>query len=183
LRLAFEFKRIMADILSQEQRSVLMSKVRSSDTKPEWILRCALHRLGFRYKLKNKDLPGSPDLALPKYQTVIFVHGCFWHRHASCRDASMPKTNQSFWAKKFSENVERDAKNAEALSQQGWKVIIIWECELVNKTIETIEKVVHTIRSGLHPLSEIRYPQLDLERKELLTAAEQKVRYRIDKKT
>jgi DNA mismatch endonuclease (patch repair protein) len=183
LRLAFEFKRIMADILSQEQRSVLMSKVRSSDTKPEWILRCALHRLGFRYKLKNKDLPGSPDLALPKYRTVVFVHGCFWHRHASCRDASMPKSNQSFWAKKFSENVERDAKNAEALSQQGWKVIIIWECELVNKTIETIEKVVHTIRSGLHPLSEIRYPQLDLERKELLTAAEQKVRYRIDKKT
>lgn len=173
----------MADILSQEQRSVLMSKVRSSDTKPEWILRCALHRLGFRYKLKNKDLPGNPDLVLPKFRAVVFVHGCFWHRHASCRDASMPKTNQSFWAKKFSENVERDTKNAEALSQQGWKVILVWECELVNKTIETIEKVAHDIRGSLQPVSGTQYRQLDLERKELLTAAEQKVRYRIDKKS
>jgi DNA mismatch endonuclease (patch repair protein) len=173
----------MADILSPEQRSVLMSKVRSSDTKPEWILRCALHRLGFRYKLKTRDLPGNPDLVLSKYRSVVFVHGCFWHRHEGCKDASMPKSNGSFWVKKFSENVERDAKNRETLSRQGWNVIIVWECELVNKTIETIEKVVHNIRSGLRPVSQIQYPQLDLQRKALLTAAEQKVRYRIDKKT
>jgi DNA mismatch endonuclease (patch repair protein) len=173
----------MGDILSQEQRSALMAKVRSSDTKPEWILRCALHRLGFRYKLKNKELPGNPDLVLPKYRTVVFVHGCFWHRHAGCRDASMPKSNQSFWAKKFSENVERDVRNSEALSQQGWKVIIVWECELMNKTIEAIEKVANSIRSGPQQLSRIHYRQFDLERKELLTVAEQKVRYRIDKKT
>ena len=91
----------MADSLSQEQRSILMSKVRSSDTKPEWILRCALHRFGLRYNLKNKHLPGNPDLVFPKYRTVVFVHGCFWHRHAGCKDASMPKSNRSFWTKKL----------------------------------------------------------------------------------
>ena len=171
----------MADILSREQRSLLMSKVRSSDTKPEWILRCALHRLGFRYKLKNKRLPGNPDLVFPKYRTVVFVHGCFWHRHAGCKDASMPKTNQSFWTEKFSENVQRDTRVVESLLRQGWKVMIVWECELVNKTIETIEKVAHTIRSNVHTLSQHQHRQLDLERRELLTVAEERVRYRIDR--
>jgi len=173
----------MTDILSQEQRSVLMSRVRSSGTKPEWILRCALHRLGFRYILKNKHLPGNPDLVFPKYRTVIFAHGCFWHRHAGCKDASMPKSNESFWTKKFSENLQRDAMAVEALSQKGWKVIIVWECELMNKTIETIEKVAQAIRSNLHTRSQHQYRQFDMARKELLTAAEQKVRYRINKET
>ena len=173
----------MADILSREQRSALMSKVRSSDTKPEWILRCALHRLGFRYILKNKRLPGNPDLVFPRYRTVVFVHGCFWHRHVGCKDASMPKSNESFWANKFSENVQRDAKAVEALSQEGWKVLIVWECELMKKTIETVEKVARAIRSNVHTLSPVEYRELDLERKDLLTAAEEKVRYRIDKET
>ena len=95
----------------------------------------------------------------------------------------MPKSNESFWTQKFSENVQRDARAVEALSQQGWKVMIVWECELMNRTVETIEKVAHAIRSNLHTRSQHRYRQLDLERKELLTAAEEKVRYRIDKKT
>jgi DNA mismatch endonuclease, patch repair protein len=179
----FEFNKIMADILSQEQRSILMSKVRSSDTKPEWILRCALHRLGLRYNINNKHLPGNPDLVFPKYRTVVFIHGCFWHRHAGCKDASMPKSNQIFWINKFSENVQRDTRAVEALTQVGWKVMIAWECELMNNTIETIEKVAHAIRSNLHTLSQPQYRQVDLERKELLTAAEEKVRYRIDNET
>ena len=95
----------------------------------------------------------------------------------------MPKSNQSFWTKKFSENIQRDASAVEALSQQGWKVLIVWECELMNTTMETIEKVAHAIRSNRHTLSQRQFRQLDLERKELLTAAEEKVRYRIDKKT
>lgn len=173
----------MVDILSWEQRSILMSKVRSSDTKPEWILRCALHRLGFRYKLKNRHLAGNPDLVFPKYRTVVFVHGCFWHRHPGCKDASMPKSNHSFWANKFSENVRRDARAVEALSQDGWKVLVVWECELMNSTIETVEKVACAIRNNSDSLSRPRYRRVDLERKELLTAAEEKVRYRIDKKT
>lgn len=160
-----------------------MSKVRSSDTKPEWILRCALHRLGFRYVLKNKRLPGNPDLVFPKYRTVIFVHGCFWHRHAGCKDASMPKSNATFWTNKFSENVRRDTKAVEALTQQGWKVLIVWECELIKKTIETIEKVAQAIRNNLETLGPYEYRELDLERKGLLTAAEEKVRYRIDRET
>jgi DNA mismatch endonuclease (patch repair protein) len=173
----------MADILSPDQRSALMSKVGSSDTKPEWILRCALHRLGFRYTLKNKRLPGSPDLVLPKYRTVIFVHGCFWHRHPGCRDASMPKSNESFWASKFAENVQRDEKAVDALSREGWKVLVVWECELTKKPMETIENIAQAIRSNLHITSPHEYLQLDLEKRELLTAAEEKVRYRIDKET
>jgi DNA mismatch endonuclease, patch repair protein len=176
------FKEIMGDILSKDQRSVLMSKVRGSDTKPEWILRCALHRLGFRYKLKNKNLPGNPDLVLPKYHTVVFVHGCFWHRHPGCKNAGMPKTNPDFWAKKLSENVQRDAKAVESLSQEGWKVLIVWECDLMNKTIETVEEVANAIRGNLQTALGHRYSQIDLDKKELLTVAEEKVRYRIDKK-
>ena len=94
----------MIDILTKKKRSSLMSKVRSSDTKPEWILRCGLHRLGFRYRLNNNHLPGRPDLVLSKYRAVVFVHGCFWHHHRGCKDATMPKSNRAFWEKKFSEN-------------------------------------------------------------------------------
>ena len=95
----------------------------------------------------------------------------------------MPKSNESFWTKKFSENVERDARTVEALSQEGWQVLIVWECELVKRTIETVEKVANAIRNNLHPPSPPQYRELDLERKELLTVAEEKVRYRINKKT
>ena len=160
-----------------------MSKVGSSDTRPEWILRCALHRLGLRYTLRNKHLPGNPDLVLPKYRTVVFVHGCYWHRHAGCKNASTPKSNESFWTDKFAANVQRDAKAVEALSQDGWNVLIVWECELMKKTMETVEKVAHAIRANLPAPSLHEYRGLDLERKDLLTAAEEKVRYRIDKKT
>ncbi len=158
-----------------------MSKVRSSDTKPEWILRCGLHRLGLRYKLNNKALPGNPDLVFPTYRIAIFVHGCFWHRHPGCKDASMPNTNPGFWTKKFAENLERDARAVESLSNEGWTVLVVWECELMKRTTETIEKVAHAIRSSLPTVPPRGGQRLHLRRKDLLTIAERKVRYRIDK--
>ena len=91
--------------------------------------------MGYRFRLHSKNLPGSPHIVLPKYKTVIFVHGCFWHRHENCKYASTPKTRQEFWNKKFNENILRDKKNLEILSSLGWKIIIIWECEIRNKKI------------------------------------------------
>ena len=118
-----------------EQRSRNMSAIKSKNTKPEIKVRKVLHSMGYRFRLHSKDLPGSPDIVLPKYKTVIFVHGCFWHRHENCRYASTPKTRQEFWNKKFNENINRDKINQENLSSKGWKIIIIWECEIRNKKI------------------------------------------------
>ena len=118
-----------------EQRSRNMSAIKSKNTKPEIAVRKLLHSMGYRFRLHSKNLPGSPDIVLPKYKTVIFVHGCFWHRHENCKYASTPKTRQEFWNKKFNENILRDKKNLEILSSLGWKIIIIWECEIRNKKI------------------------------------------------
>ena len=118
-----------------EQRSRNMSAIKSKNTKPEIKVRKVLHSMGYRFRLHRKDLPGSPDIVLPKYKTVIFVHGCFWHRHQNCKYASTPKTRQEFWNKKFNENINRDKINQENLSSKGWKIIIIWECEIRNKKI------------------------------------------------
>jgi len=170
----------MADILSPEQRSAMMSRVRDRDTKPEWILRCALHRLGFRYTLGNNHLPGKPDLVLPKYGTVIFVHGCFWHRHPGCKDASTPKGNSRFWRNKFSKNVRRDRRVAKTLSEAGWQVLVVWECQLENETVETIERVVGSLRERVPRDSRRASKTPILERRELLAVAEERVRYRIN---
>lgn len=121
------------DVLTPEQRHINMSRIRSKKTKPEKAVRSVLHRLGYRFKLHVRDLPGSPDIVLPKYKTVIFVHGCFWHRHSGCKDASVPKTNTEKWLDKFSKNIARDKLAVELLEQCGWGVIIIWECEIKNK--------------------------------------------------
>ncbi len=118
-----------------EQRSRNMSAIKSKNTKPEIKVRKVLHSMGYRFRLHSKNLPGSPDIVLPKYKTVIFVHGCFWHRHQNCKYASTPKTRQEFWNKKFNENINRDKINQENLSSKGWKIIIIWECEIRNKKI------------------------------------------------
>jgi DNA mismatch endonuclease (patch repair protein) len=106
-----------------------MSRVRNKDTKPEILVRSLLHRNGFRFRLHKKGLPGKPDIVLPKYNVVILVHGCFWHRHNGCADATTPKTRTSFWESKFNENVQRDTCTVQALRDAGWKVIIVWECE------------------------------------------------------
>lgn len=113
-------------------RSRIMRAVRRAHTKPELIVRKALHGLGLRFRLQRRDLPGTPDVVLAKHRTAIFVHGCFWHRHGGCRMATMPKTRVEFWAEKFGRNVERDAKNERALTDAGWRVLTIWECETRN---------------------------------------------------
>jgi len=169
----------MTDTLSKKQRSVTMSKVRSADTKPEWILRCGLHRLGFRYRLGSKHLPGRPDLAFSRYRAVVFVHGCYWHRHSACKDASTPKSNVAFWTEKFARNKERDRRTERQLAELGWRVIVVWECELVNHTLETIEKVARWLHQGTAAADQFRYDQLAVDRGELLAVAEAKVRYRI----
>ena len=119
-----------------EQRSRNMSAIKSKNTKPEIKVRKILHSMGYRFRLHRKDLPGSPDIVLPKYKTIIFVHGCFWHRHENCKYASTPKTRQEFWEAKFRENINRDKLNQENLSSKGWKIIIVWECEIKDKDFE-----------------------------------------------
>lgn len=107
-----------------------MSRIRSRDTEPERAVRSILHCMGLRFRINRRDLPGSPDIVLPKYQTAIFVHGCFWHRHKGCRFAYKPKTRQAFWQKKFSDNVARDQRSSRNLRKAGWHVLTVWECEL-----------------------------------------------------
>ena len=106
-----------------------MSRIKGRNTTPELAIRRIAHGLGFRFRLHRRDLPGSPDLVFPRYQTVIFVHGCFWHRHDGCRYAYRPKSRIQFWTKKFEENVARDERNEAALRNLGWRVLVIWECE------------------------------------------------------
>lgn len=119
----------MADIVDRTTRSRMMSRIRGRDTKPELVLRSALHRRGFRYRVHVRDLPGCPDLVLRKYRAVIFVHGCFWHRHQGCKFATTPSSNTEFWSKKLGDTVERDERNCAKLSDSGWRVAIVWECE------------------------------------------------------
>ncbi len=113
-----------------EQRSRNMSAIKSKNTKPEIAVRKLLHSMGYRFRLHRKDLPGSPDIVLPKYKTVIFVHGCFWHRHQNCKYASTPKTRKEFWESKFKANVKRDKEIEEKIKNIGWQSSVIWECEL-----------------------------------------------------
>lgn len=117
------------DRLSTEKRSQLMAAVRREHTKPELIVRKALHRMGARFRLHPAQLPGRPDIVLPGRNLCIFVHGCFWHRHSQCRLASTPSSNQEFWTSKFIANVARDRRNEDALKHLGWEVISIWQCE------------------------------------------------------
>ena len=115
-----------------EQRSRNMSAIKSKNTKPEIAVRKLLHSMGYRFRLHSKDLPGSPDIVLPKYKTVIFVHGCFWHRHENCKYASTPKTRKEFWNKKFTENKKRDSEIQEKIKILDWRSVVIWECETKN---------------------------------------------------
>lgn len=125
------------DTVTKAQRSANMSKIRSKDTKPEMVVRRHLHALGFRYRLHDSKLPGHPDIVLPKWHTVIFVNGCFWHRHEGCKLATTPKSNVNFWQAKFAKNVERDIREHAELESAGWHVIVIWECE-VNNTLDCL---------------------------------------------
>ncbi len=138
----------MSDIYSKEKRSQIMRKIKGKNTKPEIKVRKWLHQKGFRFRLHRQDLPGKPDIVLPKYKTVIFINGCFWHQHQGCQKASTPKTNQEWWKEKFKENTERDQRNQDKLTEMGWKVIVIWECEIkTGKYIEQLEANIFKIFS------------------------------------
>jgi len=124
----------MADVHSKETRSYNMSRIRSKDTKPEMLVRKFLFSKGFRYRLHDKKLPGKPDIVLPKYKTVIFIHGCFWHGHEGCKYFVVPKTRAEWWLNKINNNTSKDEDSEVKLIDAGWKVIVIWECEVKNKT-------------------------------------------------
>lgn len=128
------------DRLTKQHRSWNMSRIRGANTKPEIRVRSLLHRMGYRFRLHRKDLPGKPDIVLPRHETVIFVHGCFWHRHPDCRFAYTPKSRTDFWQKKFRRNVERHTEVEAELHSQGWRVIVVWECE--TKDPETLHNVL-----------------------------------------
>ncbi len=118
------------DSISKAHRSWNMSKIRSKDTKPEKTARSLLHQLGYRFRLNRKDIPGRPDITLPKYKAAIYVHGCFWHRHEGCKLAYTPKSNLAFWEMKFQKNIRRDIEVQNSLRQTEWNPLVIWECEL-----------------------------------------------------
>lgn len=128
----------MSDIFTPEKRSEIMSHIQGKNTGPERIVRKILHKMGYRFRLHRRDLPGKPDIALPKYRTVIMIHGCFWHRHEGCRYAYMPKSRIEFWKKKFKSNVVRDRIVKKQLRKMGWQVITIWECEI--HSVNILEK-------------------------------------------
>lgn len=132
----------MIDIVDKATRSRIMAQVKSKNTKPEIIVRRFLHRLGYRFRLHRGDLPGSPDIVLPKYKIVVFVHGCFWHKHASCYYATAPATRADFWEKKLNHNVIRDAQQIRKLNESGWRVMIIWECGLKHNPLN-LDKILN----------------------------------------
>ncbi len=119
----------MPDRLTREQRSLLMASIRGKDTRPELLVRSVLHRMGFRFRLHRRDLPGKPDVMLPRWRTVLFVHGCFWHQHSGCKGATTPRSRAEFWREKFARNAERDARVIAQLRDLGWRVEVVWECE------------------------------------------------------
>ena len=126
----------MADVHTATQRSFNMSRIKGKNTKPEMLVRKFLHANGYRYKLHDKQLPGKPDIALPKYNTVIFVHGCFWHGHTNCKYFTVPKTRTKWWTDKINGNKANDEKAVKALKKDGWKVITVWECKLKHAKVE-----------------------------------------------
>ena len=139
----------MTDIVNAARRSEIMSRIKSRNTKPELIVRRIAHGLGFRFRLHRGDLPGSPDIVFPRYRTVVFVHGCFWHRHDGCRYAYRPKSRIQFWTNKFEENVARDARNEMALRNLGWRVLVIWECETKDRAVVRARLLAHLRRNGV----------------------------------
>ncbi|WP_235884513.1 very short patch repair endonuclease [Pedobacter hiemivivus] len=138
---------IMADVHSKETRSYNMSKIKGKDTKPELLVRKFLHKNGFRYRIHVKDLPGKPDVVLPRYKTVIFINGCFWHGHEECKYYVIPKTRTDWWLSKINGNIANDFLANEQLTNKGWKVIIIWECQLKERLkSETLDLLLSTLK-------------------------------------
>lgn len=138
----------MSDVHDKQTRSYNMAQIRNKDTKPEELVRKHLFSLGFRYRKNDSRLPGKPDIVLPKYKTVVFVNGCFWHGHKGCRYFVWPKNNADFWKNKITGNIQRDLHNRQLLTDQGWNIITIWECELKKSALQaTLDRLVVTLRS------------------------------------
>ncbi|WP_024469446.1 very short patch repair endonuclease [Treponema pedis] len=138
------------DKFSQKKRSEIMSKISGKETKPEILVRKYLFAKGFRYRKNVKTLPGKPDIVLPKYKTVIFVNGCFWHGHKNCKKAALPTTNFNFWKEKIDKNIIRDRKNISDLKKMGYNVIVVWQCTLtIKRRDETLEKVTRALLSSI----------------------------------
>ena len=137
----------MTDVHTVFVRSKNMRAIKGRNTKPELVVRRYLHAAGFRFRLHRKDLPGRPDIVLPKYRAVVFVHGCFWHRHPGCRYAVLPATRAAFWQEKLEGNVARDEKQITALQALGWRTFVIWECQAKNAVI--LDQIAHEIRPSI----------------------------------
>lgn len=159
----------MADHLTKDKRSWNMSRIRSRHTKPELIIRSLLHRAGFRFRINYRKLPGSPDIVLPKYRTVVFVHGCFWHRHQNCSRATTPGTNEEYWQKKFERNIARDNKKGDELERLNWRVIVVWECEILKDPVSVSESIIEQMRNNAH-----RNKALKISRKQIIKIADKK---------
>ena len=146
----------MADKLTPERRSWNMSRIRSRDTKPELFVRSVLHGMGYRFTVNgphNRKLPGHPDIVLPKWKTVVFVHGCFWHAHQGCKDFRLPKTRTEWWRAKLEGNRQRDQGNVAELEAAGWNVVVVWACELKNHAVlDALERRLHRAIAGTHDL-------------------------------
>lgn len=135
----------MTDIFSKEKRSWIMGRVKGRDTKPEMLVRSLVHRMGFRFRIHRRDLPGNPDIVLPRHSKVIFAHGCFWHGHKRCPRSKRPATNKSFWNKKLDANIERDKNIRNELRRMGWRLLVVWQCETHNpeKLLRKLERFLY----------------------------------------
>ena len=148
----------MADIVTPEVRSRMMRGIKGKNTKPEIQLRKQLFKAGFRYRLHSKNLPGKPDIVLPKWHAAIFVHGCFWHRHAGCSLTTTPSTRTEFWKQKFDANVERDSRNKENLINAGWRVATVWECGLRTNLEDVVSSLSDWLKKTSEQSSELTIP-------------------------
>ena len=165
------------DTLTKEQRSEVMSRIRSQDTSPEVTVRRWLWARGFRYRKNVKRLPGNPDIVFCKLKTAVFVHGCFWHRHPNCKVATMPKTNSKFWWRKFDKNVTRDIENEKRLRAKGWTVIVLWECEINGEALQRLAEMLEMQRTRfLVKNRSVRYDEI-IETEAISLAAEEPLEY------
>ena len=138
----------MADTLSPERRSWNMARITGRNTRPEVALRSLLHGAGFRFRLHDSNLPGKPDIVLKRHKTVVFVHGCFWHRHGGCKNATMPSTRTEFWSEKFQRTIERDERKAGGLRSLGWNVVTVWECDIAKRPEAVLSDIEQQIKDA-----------------------------------